>query len=201
MRCGEHGVQQVRVFWAEGLEGTSSSAKPVADWGFLVAEVSIAAQRAEVDASDWTSVFRKSPRSARVPCDERGASKVADRTVGLSRVAGSPPAAEKAMGRVLTTTGRRDDDAARSQSREGRRDRWKNIFDAQAAAGAAAGLTVKHVWRSVDAADEVFFLLDIEDRARAEADMAAPEASAVGVDAGVLDGDIHFLEAFPPSGA
>ena len=79
-------------------------------------------------------------------------------------------------------------------------DRW-NIFDAQAAAGGAAGLTVKHVWRSVDAADEVFFLLDVEDRARAEAYMAAPEAPAVGVDAGVLNGDIHFLDAFPPSGA
>jgi hypothetical protein len=76
--------------------------------------------------------------------------------------------------------------------------RWKNVFDAQAAAGAAAGLTVKHVWRSVDAPDEVFFLLDVEDRARAEAYMASPEAAAVGVEAGALDGDVYFLEAFPP---
>ena len=76
--------------------------------------------------------------------------------------------------------------------------RWKSVFDAQAAAGAAAGLTVKHVWRSVDAADEVFFLLDVEDRARAEAYMASPEAAAVGVEAGALDGDVYFLEAFPP---
>ena len=69
-------------------------------------------------------------------------------------------------------------------------------FDAQAAAGTAAGVTVEHVWRSVDAPDVVFFLLQVEDRARAEAYMASPEASAAGADAGVLDGEVHFVEAF-----
>ena len=77
-------------------------------------------------------------------------------------------------------------------------DTWKRVFDRQTAAGAAAGLTVLNVWRSVDAADEVFFLLDVEDRARAEAYMASPEAAAVGVEAGALDGEVHFLDAFQP---
>ena len=77
-------------------------------------------------------------------------------------------------------------------------DRWKRVFDGQAAAGAAAGMRVVQVWRSVDAADEVFFLLEVEDRARAEAFMASPESAAVGVEAGALDGEVHFLEAFPP---
>lgn len=76
-------------------------------------------------------------------------------------------------------------------------DRWKRVFDRDAARGAVAGLTVLHVWRSVDASDEVFFLLDVEDRDRAEAFMALPESAAVGVDAGVLDGEVRFLEAFP----
>lgn len=76
-------------------------------------------------------------------------------------------------------------------------DRWKRVFDAQTAAGAAAGLTVLQVWRSVDAPDQIFFLLDVEDRERAEAYMASPESAAVGVEAGALDGEIHFLEAFP----
>ena len=76
-------------------------------------------------------------------------------------------------------------------------DRWKRVFDAQAAAGAAAGLIVLQVWRSVDAPDQVFFLLDIEDRKRAEAYMASPESAAVGVEAGALDGEVHFLDAFP----
>lgn len=77
-------------------------------------------------------------------------------------------------------------------------DRWKRVFDSQSAAGAAAGLTVVQVWRSVDAADEVFFLLEVEDRAGAEAFMASPESAAVGVEAGVLDGEVHFLDTFPP---
>ena len=77
-------------------------------------------------------------------------------------------------------------------------DRWKCVFDGQSAAGAEAGLRVVQVWRSVDATDEVFFLLEVEDRAKAEAFMASPESAAVGVEAGVLDGEVHFLEAFPP---
>ena len=76
-------------------------------------------------------------------------------------------------------------------------DRWKRVFDAQAVAGTAAGLTVLHVWRSVDAPDQVYFLLDVQDRERAEAYMASPEAAAVGAEAGALDGEVHFLEAFP----
>ena len=77
-------------------------------------------------------------------------------------------------------------------------DRWKRVFDGQAAAGAAAGLRVLHLWRAVDAEDEVFFLLDVEDRARAEAFMASPESAAVGVEAGAIDGEVHFLDEFPP---
>ena len=77
-------------------------------------------------------------------------------------------------------------------------DAWKRVFDRRTAVGAAAGLTVLHVWRWVDAPDQVFFLLDVEDRARAEAFMASPESAAVGVEAGALDGEVHFLEAFPP---
>ena len=79
-------------------------------------------------------------------------------------------------------------------------DHWKRVFDAQDAAGMAAGLSVKHVWRSVDKADEVFFILGVDDRARAEDYMATPEAAAVGEEAGAIDGEYWFLEEFPPSG-
>lgn len=76
-------------------------------------------------------------------------------------------------------------------------DHWKKIFDEQEAAGLAAGLSVKYVWRSADKADEVFFILGVEDRARAEAYMATPEAAAVGEEAGAIDGKYWFLEEFP----
>ena len=66
---------------------------------------------------------------------------------------------------------------------------------------AAAAPRPRRRWRSVDAADEVFFLLDIEDRGRAAAFTAPLAAAAVCVHAGLLDGDFHFLEAFPASRA
>lgn len=78
-------------------------------------------------------------------------------------------------------------------------DHWKSVFDAQEAAGMAAGLSVERVWRSADKDDEVFFILSVEDRARAEAYMATPEAAAVGEEAGALEGEFWFLEEFPVS--
>ncbi len=79
-------------------------------------------------------------------------------------------------------------------------DVWKRVFDEQEAAGLAAGLSVKRVWRSADQADEVFFILGVEDRAKAEAYMATPEAAAVGEEAGALDDEYWFLEEFPAPG-
>ena len=76
-------------------------------------------------------------------------------------------------------------------------DHWKRVFDEQEAAGMAAGLSVERVWRSADKADEVFFILGVEDRARAEAYMATPEAAAVGEEAGALEGEFWFLDEFP----
>ncbi len=79
-------------------------------------------------------------------------------------------------------------------------DHWKKVFDAQAPAGMAAGLSVQQVWRSADTPDDVFFILGVEDRASAEAYMATPEAAAVGEEAGAIDGEFWFLEEFPASG-
>ena len=60
-------------------------------------------------------------------------------------------------------------------------------------AARAAGLNLTQMWRSADEPNEVFFLFEIEDRGRAEAFMATPEAASVGAEAGVVDGDFHFL--------
>lgn len=75
-------------------------------------------------------------------------------------------------------------------------DRWKQVFDRQAGPAAEAGLTLRDVWRSVDDGDQVWFLFDVEDRARAEAYMADPKSADVGREAGALGGEAHFLEAF-----
>lgn len=71
---------------------------------------------------------------------------------------------------------------------------WRRVFDAQAGAGQAAGLTLRSLWRSADDPDEAFFVLAVEDRARAEAFMADPAAAEAGRESGVIDGDYWFVE-------
>ena len=72
-------------------------------------------------------------------------------------------------------------------------DHWRRVFDSQAETARAAGLNLIQLWRSVDDTNEVFFLFEVEDRGRAEALMSAPEAATVGSEAGVIEGDFHFL--------
>ena len=72
-------------------------------------------------------------------------------------------------------------------------DHWRRVFNSQAEAGRAAGLNLIQMWRSVEDANDVFFLLEVEDRVRAEAYMNTPEAASVGREAGVIEGDYHFL--------
>lgn len=72
-------------------------------------------------------------------------------------------------------------------------DQWRRVFDSQARETRAAGLNLIEMWRSVDDANDVFFLFEVEDRGRAEAFMNTPEAASVGDEAGVIEGDYHFL--------
>lgn len=72
-------------------------------------------------------------------------------------------------------------------------DHWKSVFDANLEPPQAAGLILSEMWRSVDDPNEVYFLFDVEDRARAEAFMKAPESQAIGVEAGVIEGEVHFV--------
>jgi len=74
-------------------------------------------------------------------------------------------------------------------------DRWKRVFDANLDPPRAAGLTLDRMWRSVDDPQEVFFSFRIEDRERAEAFMQAPASAATGVEAGVIEGQVWFLES------
>ena len=73
--------------------------------------------------------------------------------------------------------------------------RWKRVFDANLDPPRAAGLTLAGMWRSVDDPNEVFFLFEVEHRARAEAFMAEPSSRATGVEAGVIEGEAHFVAA------
>lgn len=72
---------------------------------------------------------------------------------------------------------------------------WKRVFDEQADAARAAGLHLLHVWRAADNPNEVFFIFEVDDVAKAEAFVSTPESRQVGQRAGVLDGDIRYLES------
>jgi len=73
-------------------------------------------------------------------------------------------------------------------------DVWKKVFDGQLDAARDAGLRVVHLWRSMEDANEVFFLLSVGDMERARTFTAAPASAAAGERAGVLEGEIHYVE-------
>ena len=73
-------------------------------------------------------------------------------------------------------------------------DVWKAVFDGELSAVRDAGLGVVHLWRSMDDPTEVFFLLSISDMDKARAFTADPASAAAGERAGVLEGEIHYVE-------
>ena len=73
-------------------------------------------------------------------------------------------------------------------------EKWRTIFDSHASAHHKAGLSLVHLWRSVDDAHTVFFLFEIHDLERAKAFISAPEGAKAGKKAGVIEGEIRFLE-------
>jgi len=75
-------------------------------------------------------------------------------------------------------------------------DTWKAVFDDQSKA-AEAGLRLLHLWRTVEDPNVVYFLLEVGDMQKAEAFVHAPESAEAGERAGVIEGDITYLEDVP----
>ncbi len=71
---------------------------------------------------------------------------------------------------------------------------WKEVFGSHAGAHRTAGLRLRSLWRGVDDPNLVFFLLDVEDRARAQAFLDDPVSAEAGEAAGVLDGGSDRVE-------
>ncbi len=74
--------------------------------------------------------------------------------------------------------------------------RWKAIFDSHGQAQRQVGLRLVHLGRSLDDANDVFFTFEVTDLERARAFVTSPDSERVGKLAGVLDGEIHLVEAF-----
>ena len=75
--------------------------------------------------------------------------------------------------------------------------KWHAYFEADSAAAADYGVTLASLWQSVNDPNNVFFILNVEDVDRANAFMARPESKNIGVEAGVIDGEFHYLKAVP----
>jgi len=72
--------------------------------------------------------------------------------------------------------------------------RWKSVFDSQDSAAREAGLYLTDLWRDMEDPNNVFFVLRVSDLDKARAFLADPKSAEVGKIAGVIDGEIHFLE-------
>jgi hypothetical protein len=70
---------------------------------------------------------------------------------------------------------------------------WHRIFTANLPAARAAGLVLAQLWQQTEDPNNAFFLFEVEDLARAQAFLHAPEAAAKGAESGVIDGEYHFL--------
>lgn len=71
---------------------------------------------------------------------------------------------------------------------------WKTVFDEGYPRAVAAGLELEHLWRCTDDPGQVFFVLTVADRGRADLFLAAPESAESGERAGVIDGEFWYLE-------
>ena len=76
-------------------------------------------------------------------------------------------------------------------------ERWKAVFDSHLDDHLDAGLFLKNLWRGFDEPNNVFFLFEVRDLAKARAFLKAPESEEAGRISGVLDGEAHFVESDP----
>lgn len=70
---------------------------------------------------------------------------------------------------------------------------WLDYFLADRDAAAAYGVTLAKLWQSADDPNTVYFLLNVASIARTNAFMERPESQQMGVDSGVIDGDVVYL--------
>ena len=73
--------------------------------------------------------------------------------------------------------------------------KWKAVFASHASAHREAGLRLMNLWRGLEDANNVFFLFEVTDMAKARAFIGNPAAAQAAKTSGVLDGEYHFLES------
>lgn len=71
--------------------------------------------------------------------------------------------------------------------------RWRACFEEELAPAADYGLTLAALWQDAEDPNTIFFLFNLRSIEEARAFMARPESEAMGIRAGVLEGDFNFL--------
>jgi hypothetical protein len=71
---------------------------------------------------------------------------------------------------------------------------WRRIFDSHKPLHLKAGLQLSKIWRSMEDDRNIFFLFEILDLEKARVFVSAPDNEQIGRDAGVIDGEILYLE-------
>lgn len=73
-------------------------------------------------------------------------------------------------------------------------DAWKSAFDDDYEARMTAGLSVLQIWREAEKPSTVWYLLDVNDKGKAEAFMKGDHARLSNERAGVTGSEFHLLE-------
>lgn len=73
-------------------------------------------------------------------------------------------------------------------------ERWRAALTEDREAHAAAGLTLKHVWRDRSEPNNFWFVFEVASVERAQAFIDDPESEKKGERAGVIDGEYAFVD-------
>lgn len=76
-------------------------------------------------------------------------------------------------------------------------ERWKAVFESHAAAHREAGLVLRGLWTRDNEPNDVYVLFEVTDVARARAFVGDPASAEEGKKAGVIDGEIVYLDEIP----
>ena len=71
---------------------------------------------------------------------------------------------------------------------------WRKIFDSHKLLHEKAGMHLEKIWRAENDSNEIYFYFRIDNKEKAEAFINDPAYAHVGVEAGVLDGWIKYVE-------
>ncbi|KAF0677357.1 DUF3303 family protein [Profundibacterium mesophilum] len=71
---------------------------------------------------------------------------------------------------------------------------WKNVFETDREAQAAAGLSLLQMWHAEGDPNAIWLLFEVSDRDRAQAWVDSPQSALHATRAGIIDSAVHFLQ-------